>query len=82
MTVHDPYNAFCRHTDVALDGASAGPLRGLSFAAKDVFDVAGHRTGNGNPVWLRDSYAGRAHCLRHRAAARRRQHHGREDPNR
>ena len=52
MTVHDPYNAFCRHTDVALDGASAGPLRGLRFAAKDVFDIAGHRTGNGNPVWL------------------------------
>ena len=31
---------------------AAGPLRGLTFAAKDVFDVAGHRTGNGNPVWL------------------------------
>jgi len=27
-------------------------LRGLTFAAKDVFDIAGHRTGNGNPVWL------------------------------
>jgi amidase len=52
MTMHDPYNAFCRHTHVALDGAAAGPLRGLTFAAKDVFDVAGHRTGNGNPVWL------------------------------
>jgi amidase len=52
MTLHDPYNAFCRHTHVALDGASAGTLRGLTFAAKDVFDIAGHRTGNGNPVWL------------------------------
>jgi amidase len=52
MTVRDPYNAFCRHTHVALDGAAAGPLHGLTFAAKDVFDVAGHRTGNGNPVWL------------------------------
>jgi amidase len=50
--VRDPYNAFCRHTHVALDGAAAGPLHGLTFAAKDVFDVAGHRTGNGNPVWL------------------------------
>jgi len=50
--VRDPYNAFCRHTHVALDGVAAGPLRGLTFAAKDVFDVAGHRTGNGNPVWL------------------------------
>ncbi len=52
MTVHDAYNAFCRHTRVELSGASAGPLRGLTFAVKDVFDIAGHRTGNGNPVWL------------------------------
>jgi amidase len=52
MTMRDPYNAFCRHTHVALDGAAAGALHGLTFAAKDVFDVAGHRTGNGNPVWL------------------------------
>ena len=50
--MRDPYNAFCRHTHVALDGVAAGPLRGLTWAAKDVFDVAGHRTGNGNPVWL------------------------------
>jgi amidase len=52
MIVHDPYGAFSRHTHVALDGAPAGPLHGLSFAVKDVFDIAGHRTGNGNPVWL------------------------------
>jgi amidase len=52
MTVHDPYNAFCRHTQVELAGAPEGPLRGLTFAVKDVFDIAGHRTGNGNPVWL------------------------------
>jgi amidase len=52
MIPNDPYNAFCRHTHVELDGAPEGPLRGLTFAAKDVFDVAGHRTGNGNPVWL------------------------------
>ena len=52
MTVHDPYNAFCRHTQVELAGAPQGPLRGLTFAVKDVFDLAGHRTGNGNPVWL------------------------------
>jgi amidase len=52
MNVRDPYNAFCRHTHIELDGASAGPLSGLSFAVKDVFDIAGQRTGNGNPVWL------------------------------
>jgi amidase len=52
MNVRDPYNAFCRHTHVELDGAPAGPLHGLNFAVKDVFDIAGQRTGNGNPVWL------------------------------
>ena len=51
MIPNDPYNAFCRHNHVELEGAP-GPLRGLTFAVKDVFDIAGHRTGNGNPVWL------------------------------
>ena len=50
--IRDPLNAFCRHTHVALAGSGTGPLVGLTFAAKDVFDIAGHRTGNGNPVWL------------------------------
>jgi amidase len=52
MMLRDPYNAFCRHIHVALGGAPDGPLRGLTMAVKDVFDIAGHRTGNGNPVWL------------------------------
>jgi amidase len=52
MTVLDPFNAFCRHIHVELPGAADGPLRGLTFAVKDVFDIAGHCTGNGNPVWL------------------------------
>ena len=29
-----------------------GPLVGLRFAIKDLIDVAGHRTGCGNPDWL------------------------------
>jgi amidase len=52
MMARDPYNAFCRHTRVTLSGAPNGPLHGLTMAVKDVFDIAGHRTGNGNPVWL------------------------------
>ncbi len=56
MIPTDPYNAFCRHTHVALDGAPGGPLHGLTFAVKDVFDIAGQRTGNGNPVW-RETHA-------------------------
>ena len=45
--------AFCPDTTVSLDGAGSGPLAGLTFAAKDVFHVAGHRTGFGHPDWLR-----------------------------
>lgn len=48
----DPLGAFCRDNHVALDGRSDGLLAGLSFAAKDVFDIAGTRTGFGHPAWL------------------------------
>src|SRR5687768_1524686 len=34
-------------------GTPNGPLAGLTFAAKDLFDVAGHPTGGGNPDWAR-----------------------------
>jgi amidase len=36
-----------------IAGAPHGPLGGLTFAAKDLFDVAGHPTGGGNPDWAR-----------------------------
>ena len=48
----DPVGAFCRHNHVALKGAGEGPLKGLTFGAKDVFHIAGTRTGFGNPTWL------------------------------
>lgn len=48
----DPLGAF-HDPQLQLHGATSGPLAGLRFAAKDVFDVAGHRTGAGNPDWLR-----------------------------
>jgi amidase len=35
-----------------LPPTQSGPLDGLSFAVKDIIDVAGHRTGFGNPTWL------------------------------
>ena len=47
----DHLNAFCRESDAYLTGAADGPLSGLRFAAKDIFDVAGHTTGCGNPDW-------------------------------
>jgi amidase len=36
-------------------GRAGGPLAGVRFAAKDLFDVAGARTGAGNPDWLADA---------------------------
>ncbi len=48
----DPLGAFCSGPRLCLDGAPGGPLSGLTFTAKDSFDVAGHRTGNGHPDWL------------------------------
>ena len=52
MITNDPLNAFTRHTHVTLDGSGAGPLAGFTMAVKDVYDIARHRTGNGNPTWL------------------------------
>jgi amidase len=48
----DPFDAFCPHGTVVLSGAPVGPLAGLSFAAKDLFDIARDVTGAGNPDWL------------------------------
>ena len=48
----DTIGAFCRHTHVELAGAASGPLAGLTFGAKDIYDVAGHQTGFGSPDWL------------------------------
>ena len=47
----DRFNAFCKDSDAYLQGSLEGPLRGLKFAAKDIFDVEGHVTGGGNPDW-------------------------------
>ena len=46
-----PLNAFCPDSDAYLAGNSEGPLYGLTFAAKDIFDIEGHVTGCGNPHW-------------------------------
>lgn len=49
----DPIGAFVPGEDVTAEGAAEGPLAGFTFAAKDLFDVAGHVTGAGNPDWRR-----------------------------
>ena len=47
------FGAFVPGGRFRIAGAAAGPLAGLTFAAKDLFDVAGHPTGGGNPDWAR-----------------------------
>src|SRR5246500_252024 len=51
----DEINAFVPGPQVHIQGRSGGPLSGLTFAAKDLFDVAGHPTGGGNPDWARSN---------------------------
>ena len=50
---NDKLGAFVDHCDVVLEGAADLLLSGLDLAVKDIFDVAGCRTGCGNPDWLR-----------------------------
>jgi len=49
----DTLGAFCSDREVFIPGAESGALSGLTFGAKDVFDIAGFRTGAGNPGWLK-----------------------------
>lgn len=38
--------------DAPIVGAPTGPLAGLTAVVKDMYDIAGSRTGGGNPDWL------------------------------
>ena len=49
--IDDRVNAFCQDSEVYVEGSAGAPLSDLIFAAKDIFDVAGHTTGSGNPDW-------------------------------
>jgi len=57
----DSANAFVALFD--FEGAAEGPLAGLTFGAKDIYDIAGHVTGCGSPEW------GRTHPVPDRTAA-------------
>lgn len=55
-----PFDGFmCKR---GVTGVAGGPLDGLSFAAKDLFDVRGERTGAGNPDWLKTHEPAGAHA--------------------
>ncbi|GGJ11614.1 amidase [Neoroseomonas lacus] len=51
--VDDPVGAFVPGPRTQRAGASEGPLAGLTFAVKDLYDTAGDVTGYGNPDWAR-----------------------------
>ena len=51
--IRDDLGIFVPGQRFRIAGREGGPLSGLTFAAKDLFDVAGHPTGGGNPDWAR-----------------------------
>ena len=52
MLDQDKWGALVVGPEVMLDGRPGGPLHGRDFVVKDVFDVAGYKTGAGNPEYL------------------------------
>ncbi|EAQ05318.1 amidase [Yoonia vestfoldensis] len=51
----DPFNCFMPYEAIRVAHAADGPLAGLTLAVKDIFDVAGYRTGSGCPTRLAQS---------------------------
>ncbi|MFI1728344.1 amidase [Streptomyces acidicola] len=43
-------------------GAQDGPLTGVRIAVKDLFAIAGHRIGAGNPAWLTEAPVEETHA--------------------
>ena len=58
--IEDQVGAFVPGARVEVAGSAEGPLLGLDFAVKDLFDVAGAVTGYGNPDWARTHAAAAA----------------------
>ena len=58
----NPFGAFVPGDHVARAGSATGPLAGMTFAAKDLFDVAGLVTGCGNPDWARTHAPAECHA--------------------
>jgi amidase len=53
-------SAFVPHDIAApICGYGSGPLAGLTVAVKDMYDLAGERTGGGSPDWLADQLPAR-----------------------
>jgi amidase len=56
-------SAFVPHDITSpIPGAAQGPLAGLTAAVKDMYDIAGERTGGGSPDWLAAQQPAVAHA--------------------
>jgi amidase len=45
-----------------VQGAANGPLSGLQAAIKDMYAIAGYRTGGGSPAWYERASPAERHC--------------------
>lgn len=65
-TTPDPLGAFMAHASYALDGYAQTPpdgaLVGMTLGVKDLYDVAGLKTGAGSPAWLAGASEAQAHA--------------------
>ena len=66
MNKPNPTGSFFVPHDIEapIAGSASGPLAGLTAVVKDMYDIAGSRTGGGNPDWL----AAQQPATRHAAA--------------
>jgi len=63
MSANLPGAFFVPHDlDAPIVGSAGGPLAGLTAAVKDLFDIAGTRTGGGSPEWLAAQAPARTHA--------------------
>ncbi len=53
--VHDTARAFMPYPWIDVPRAGTGPLSGLTFGVKDLFDVTGYPTSGGQPFLLAQS---------------------------
>lgn len=52
LSTRDVFGAFVPDGLFRIEGARRGPLKGITLAVKDLYDIAGQRTGAGNPDYL------------------------------
>lgn len=58
----DPCHGFLPGGQFVVQPTGTGTLDGLRFAVKDLIDIAGYRTGGGNPDWLAASRPAERHA--------------------